>query len=99
MSSCFRTFPSIKKAYLTNIYNPLNGEPALPLVALELDVLDKESSVETLSHVFTTINQNPNIKQRIEIAVLDDSLPLTASIVKNIAPFYVRLDELKELFL
>ncbi|MBI0578661.1 enhanced serine sensitivity protein SseB C-terminal domain-containing protein [Neobacillus cucumis] len=98
MSSCVRTVPAIKKAYFTNMYNPIFGGTTFPLVCLELDVLERESSGEILSHVFTTINNNLNIHQRIESAVLDDSLPLTASIVKNIEPFYVRLDELKELF-
>ncbi|MED1470569.1 enhanced serine sensitivity protein SseB C-terminal domain-containing protein [Bacillus salipaludis] len=98
MSSCFRTVPAIKKAYFTNMYNPIVDGTQFPLVGLELDVLERESSGEILSHVFTTINNNLIIQQRIEIAVLNDSLPLTASIVKNIEPFYVRLDELKELF-
>jgi hypothetical protein len=98
ISECLRTYPSINRAYLTNIYNPMTGERPFSLIGLEVDEQVNETSAGLLAKIFQSVKQIA--PARIELAILDQSLPLTQSIVSHIAPFYDRtsVDDLHSMF-
>lgn len=87
LRSCLRKFPSVKKAYMVNIYNPSAAGPPFPLVALDVDDLEEGLTQE----VFDAINQE--VEQPVEVLILDDAIRLANSIVKDTRPFYFREPE------
>jgi hypothetical protein len=94
LRSCLRKFPSVKKAYMVNIYNPSAAGPPFPLVAL--DVYDLEEGLNR--DVFVAINQE--VEQPVEVLILDDAIRLANSIVKDTRPFYFRdpVEEFRTMF-
>ncbi|MFK9092123.1 enhanced serine sensitivity protein SseB C-terminal domain-containing protein [Bacillus salipaludis] len=98
VSDSLQTFPSIKKAYLTNIYNPVNDDGPIPLIGLEVDGHGNDQLNQLVLTVFKTVNQYAY--QQIEIALLTEALPLTNAVIGHIKPFYVRpsVDDLKSMF-
>lgn len=98
ISECLRTYPSISMAYLTNIYNPMTGERPFSLIGLEVDEHGNETSAGLLAEIFQSVKEIA--PARMELAILDQSLPLTQSIVRHIAPFYDRtsVDDLHSMF-
>lgn len=83
-----RRFPSVKKAYLTHLYDPVIDEKPYALVGIEFEPRDEKLDQVVLIQLFEAIRQNASNNQRIEIAILDERLPLTISLVRNSAPFY-----------
>lgn len=100
LSACLQTFPPIKSAYLTNLYNPATRETPCMLVGLDVEPQDTESSRVLFLQVVEAVRQKMDIQLKLEFVILDEALPLTGSIVQNIEPFYVRssIVELKKLF-
>ena len=94
LRSCLKKFPSVKKAYLVNIYNPSAAGRPFPLVALDVDDLEEGLTQE----VFDAINQQ--LELQAEVMILDDAIPLASSIVEDIRPFYFResVEELRTMF-
>ncbi|MCM3124412.1 MULTISPECIES: enhanced serine sensitivity protein SseB C-terminal domain-containing protein [unclassified Mesobacillus] len=92
--SCLQKFPSVKKAYLVNIYIPSAVGRPFPLVALDVDDLEEGLTQE----VFDAINQRA--EQQVEVLILDDAIPLASSIVEDTRPFYFResLEEFRTMF-
>lgn len=100
ITSCLREYPSVKKAYLTNIFNPITGQPPFPLIGLELDRIHLKDSQKLIKEIFQNVNGKHNIQPQIEFLVLDEDLPLTHSIVEKTEPFYTRasIDDLRSMF-
>jgi hypothetical protein len=94
LGSCLKKFPSIRKAYMVNIYNPSAVGRPFPLVAL--DVVDWEEGLTR--EVFDALNQQE--EQQVEVMILDDAIPLAKSIVGDTRPFYFRelAEELRTMF-
>ncbi|MCM3124389.1 MULTISPECIES: enhanced serine sensitivity protein SseB C-terminal domain-containing protein [unclassified Mesobacillus] len=92
--SCLKKFPSIRKAYLANIYTPSAVGRSFPLVALDVDDLEKGLTQE----VFEAINQQG--EQQVEVLILDDAIPLASSIVEDTRPFYFHepVEEFRTMF-
>lgn len=84
MRSCLKKFPSIRKAYMVNIYNPSAAGRPFPLVALDVDDLEEGLTQE----VFEAINQQAG--HQVEVMILEDTIPLSSSIVEDTRPFYYR---------
>ncbi|MEI2401157.1 enhanced serine sensitivity protein SseB C-terminal domain-containing protein, partial [Paenibacillus phytohabitans] len=95
ISSKLKNFPAIENAYFTHVYNPAKSTQPIPVIGLSVD---QEATEELLSKVFKAVNENT--KQRIEILILVDNLPLTNSIINGTEPFYSRtsIDDLKSMF-
>jgi hypothetical protein len=94
LRSCLKKFPSVRKAYLVNIYNPSASGYPFPLVALDVDDLEEGLTQK----VFEAINQRGD--QQVEVMILDDAIPLSNSIVNDTRPFYFRepVEEFRTMF-
>jgi len=94
LRTCLKKFPSVKKAYLVNLFDPSAAGPAFPLLAVEVEAVE-EGLVREL---FGAINHQA--EPQIEVMILDEGFPLAASIVEHTRPFYFResVDELRTLF-
>jgi hypothetical protein len=92
--SCLKKLPSVRKAYLVNIYKPSAAGSTFPLVALEVDDWEEGLTRE----VFDALNQQG--EQRVEVMILDNDIPLAKSIVEDTRPFYFResLEEFRTMF-
>lgn len=92
--SCLKKVPSVRKAYLVNIYNPTSAKRPFPLVALDVDDLEEGLTQE----VFDALNQQG--EEQVEVLILDDAIPLASSIVEDTRPFYFResLEEFRTMF-
>ena len=100
LSACMKAFPPIKKAYLINLFDPSAEEQSFPLIGLETEPLAREKAQLLVSAVFQMVNQVVEVHPQLEIALLDENLPMTNSIVKNSQAFYVRdsIEHLESLF-
>ncbi|UFT99605.1 enhanced serine sensitivity protein SseB [Radiobacillus kanasensis] len=100
ISSYLQDYPSIKKAYITHIYNPSTNEQAYPLIGLEIDESDRQQAMELIHSISKKVNQHVPFQPLFEWMVLDESLPLATSMVEQTEPFYERdpLDSLRSMF-
>jgi hypothetical protein len=94
LRSCLKKFPSVRKAYLVNVYDSSAARRPFPLVGLDVDDFEEGLTQE----VFGAINQR--VEQRVEVMILVDAIPLARSIVKDTRPFYFResLEEFRTMF-
>ncbi|MFS0864286.1 enhanced serine sensitivity protein SseB C-terminal domain-containing protein [Fredinandcohnia sp. 179-A 10B2 NHS] len=100
ITSCLREYSSVKKAYLTNIFNPATGNQPFPLIGLKVEEVTREESKKVMQEVFKKVNKNRTSEQQIEFVILDEILPLTHSLEERNEPFYTRtsIDDLKSMF-
>jgi len=98
ISDNLKSFPSIKNAYFTHIYNPASASKPIPFIGLTVDNQDAKSSEKLVLDVFKTVDTLSN--QQIEIVILPEDLPLTNSIIDQTNPFYTRtaINDLNSLF-
>lgn len=98
--NCLETVSQVKRAYRVNIFHPaLNSSPS-PLLALELDEMDRERSIKMIAVIHQTINQLVKIDAEIEMMVLDENIPISNSIKERTKPFYIRnsIEDLESMF-
>jgi hypothetical protein len=89
LCASLKGYNAIKKAYLTHLFHPSSTEESFPLLALELDERNLEST-ELVQTLYRLINQQLQLPVKIELIVLDEMSPLANSIVKHNTPFYIR---------
>ncbi|WP_210367735.1 enhanced serine sensitivity protein SseB C-terminal domain-containing protein [Bacillus sp. REN3] len=94
LRTCLRNFPTVKKAYLVNLFDPVVADPAFPLLAVEVEAVEEG----LVGELFGAINHQAELQ--IEVMILDEGFPLARSIVEHTRPFYFResVDELRTLF-
>ncbi len=87
---CLNTVPQVKKAYLVNVYDPTSNKAPSPLIALELDSIERKKTIELIAALHYTINHQVSVQTKIEFMVLDEKIPITNSILERVKPFYVQ---------
>lgn len=97
LSDCLRSFPSIKKAYLTHMFDPVAGGQPYPLVGIEVEGLIPE---DLLSSVVKTVMERIPLENQFEFAILNENLALTSSTIEQVKPFYIKnvKDDLTSMF-
>jgi hypothetical protein len=93
-----KPYKSIKKAYLTHLFNPSVTEQPIPLIALEL--AEEKAGLEMIKDLYKSINQQLKLPAKIELIALDVTFPLANSIIEHTKPFYTRetIDDLRSMF-
>lgn len=100
MTDCLRTFPSIKKAYLTSMFDPISGSKPRPLVVLDAEGLNREEPDDLLLSVVDVVKDKVSAQIKFEFVILDEDIPLTISTAQQVNPFYERKpkDDLTSMF-
>ncbi|WP_210367743.1 enhanced serine sensitivity protein SseB C-terminal domain-containing protein [Bacillus sp. REN3] len=94
LRTCLKQFPTVKKAYLVNLFDPTAADEAFPLLAVEVEAVEEG----LVGELFNAINHHA--EPQVEVMILDESFPLATSIVGHTRPFYFResVDELRTMF-